>query len=270
MITNINKIEIKNCIVDELHVRERTDQNINLSPSRDDWQIDTYALAKFAGNLEAGNIENNGLEVVKFAIKRREVNELNSITLEYVNYEEGKPIDVVDYTQGNREYIYSVVPIVENGLEGTPNEVRIQSDFVGWWLVDRDTKNLLGFDMSIGSVENVELQLNQGRTVVETLNKYPHVYRDPRQYHTFSLSTVIIPSEFERSGASYDQILNNFINNHKPFLVKSDTGLLFVCDVSTPRHSSPKNTWRGHDYIELTLDFIEVQDYNEYILEREV
>lgn len=83
-ITKINYIEMKGCIVDEVHVRERTDSSINLSPTKDQWQVDTFLLAKFLNNLEAGNIDNAGLELVNFAIKRRKVSELDSITLGYL------------------------------------------------------------------------------------------------------------------------------------------------------------------------------------------
>ena len=46
-ITNINYIELSNCIVDELHVRQRIDENINITSSEDGWQLDTYLLAGF-------------------------------------------------------------------------------------------------------------------------------------------------------------------------------------------------------------------------------
>lgn len=257
--------ELKNGIYDELEIRERTD--IDTSNVRSDWKIDHRAIFKFINDLEGGNIQNSGLEIVSFAIKRRKASEIESITLGHLPFINNQQIEYIDYTQPNDDLIYSIVPIAENDLEGKTQDVSITSNFVGWHLVDKETGSVLSFDKGMDSVGTAETQLNQGRVLIETMTKYPSAYYWDKEYESFSLSTVIIPSEFERSGQSYEKILNTFIRDHRPFLVKSDTGRIFAVDVSNPKLSTPLNTWKQYDYGVLTLDFVEVMSVDEYMNE---
>lgn len=262
-VNNIYYGELKNAIFDELSIRERTD--IPMDNVKDTWQIDHRAIFQFLGNLEGGNIENSGLKITKFAIKRRKINEVNPITLSHMDFVNDSELVYHDYTQSNDELIYSVVPVAENGLEGNPSDTSVLSSFVGAYLVDKDTNNVLAFDTAIGNVGDIETQLTQGRTVIETMSRFPQVYYDPREYHQFTLTTAIIPSEFERSGKNYEDVLNNFIRKHIPYIVKFDTGRIFVCDVSNPRLSNPMNTWKDYDFGTISIDFVEVEDYETFM-----
>jgi hypothetical protein len=262
-VRNIYHVEIKNSIIDELNIRERID--VDTSNTKNNWQIDTRLLAKFMDDLEAGNVQNEGIQIVKFAIKRRKVDELNPITLGYLDFVNDSEVEYTDYTQGNDTYIYSIVPVGENDLEGKPTEVQIESDFVGWWIVDKDTNEVLGFDKFFDNNPSVETQLNQKRTVIETLTGLPQVFYTGLPYSTFSLQAVFLPEENQRSYVEFKRILDKFINQHKPFLVKGSTGELYVCDISNLRKSTPQNAYKGFDYISLTVDALEVMSYDEYM-----
>jgi hypothetical protein len=266
-ITNINNIQIKRCVVDELHVRSSTNSSVNLTSSKDTWQIDTYLLTRFQGNLEAGTIDNGGLQITQFAIKRRKTDEITPITLGYVPYQVGTNVTYTDYAQANDTYIYSIVPVGENGLFGVPNEISVTSDFTGWWIVDKDTNKTLSFDKAIGNLGDMETTFNQGRVEIKTLSKYPQYYYYDEQYHNFTLSGVFIPSENERSSKEYFNILNNFIKNHKPYIVKSGDGRIFICDISNLKVSNPQNTWQGYDYIHVQIDCTEIEDYETFMTE---
>lgn len=255
--------ELKNCIVDELHIRERT--NIDIKNNRDPWDLDTRLLAKFNGSLEAGNVDNGGLKIVKFAIKRRQIDEINSITLGHADFVNNANINWIDVTQPNGKFIYSIVPIGENGLEGFPNEINVESDFVGWWIVDKENNNVLPFDKAIGATGQVDTQLNQGRVVIETFSRFPQIYYHEKEYTSFSLTTVLVPAEYEKSGTLYQKTLQEFLQKHIPMIVKSGDGRIFVCDVSNLRTSQPLNVWSGHDYLSITVDLIEVDDYQSFM-----
>lgn len=262
-LTNAYYGEIKNAIVDELSIRSRTD--VTTENIRDTWELDHRAIFKFLGDLEGGNITNSGLQIVSFQIKRRRASDIDSYTLATMDFVNNTQVEYFDYTQPNDELIYSIVPIAENQLQGAAADVQIESDFTGWFLVDKETNNVLAFDKAIGSVGDVETTLNQGRTVINTFSRFPTTFYNPNNYHEFTLSTVIIPEEFRRSGYDYKQVLDNFIYNHKPFLVKSDNGRVYICDVSNPRATTPQNTWKDYDYIQLSLDFMEVGTESEYM-----
>ncbi|WP_211749703.1 hypothetical protein [Paenibacillus sp. Marseille-Q4541] len=255
--------ELKNGTYDELEIREAT--NVNTDSNKSNWEADTRAIFKFIEDLEGGNIANNGLEIVSFQIKRRRLNELDGYTLATIPFENNKKIEYIDYTQPNGELIYSIVPLAENALDGKSVEIQTESMFVGWWIVDKETNNILPMDKSIGSMGDVETSLQQGRTVIETLTRYPTVFYSEKNYHEFSLSTVITPEEFNLSGLEYEKILNDFIYSHKPCLVKSSDGRLFICDVHYPKESTPQNTWKDYDYKTITFDFTEIGGYDEYM-----
>lgn len=255
--------ELKNGVYDELEIREAT--NVDIGPTKSNWEADTRAIFKFIEDLEGGNIANNGLEIVSFQIRRRRPNELDGYTLATIPFENNKKIEYIDYTQPNGELIYSIVPLAENALDGKEVSTQTESDFVGWFLVDRDTNNVLAMDKSLDSPGEVDTELQQGRTVIETLTRYPSAFYTERNFHEFTLSTVIYPEEFSRSGFEYEKILNNFIYNHKPVLVKSSDGRVFICDVHSPKESSPQNTWEGYDYKVITLSFMEVGSYDSYM-----
>lgn len=263
-VRNINNIEMKNAIYDEVHIREKT-SGIDLTPTKEDWQMDTLLLAKFLGDLEAGNINNQGVKIVQFAIKRRKVNELNSITVGHRDFINNSQFVFEDYTQPNDEFVYSIVPVGENGLEGQENSINVKSDFAGYFLVDRFTNEVLEFDKFIGSENNMSTNLNQNRTQIETLAKYPSFFYGDANYHTFSLQSVFIPEEWETSDQVYQSILNKYIYSHKPFIVKGGNGSIYIVDVSSPSVETPQNVYRGRDYMTMTVQCTEIMDYKDYM-----
>ena len=169
-IRNINNVKLQNAIYDNVHIREKTD-SINTSNVKDDWQMDTILLAQFLGDLEAGNINNNGIAITKFAIKRRRVSEIIPLTVGYKNFINNNEFVYDDYTQPNGEFIYSIVPVGENGLEGQDTSITVTSDYAGYHLVDKDTNEVLSFDTFIGSEPNVTIAFNEGRNQIDTLTK---------------------------------------------------------------------------------------------------
>jgi hypothetical protein len=245
---------------------ESTELNV-----RETWQSDTKVLAKFVNSLEAGNIENSGKKIIKFRILRRLVGQgqLDDIQLGDVEIDPNvKDIDLsyTDSTQPNTKLVYSIIPVSEDGLDGAPKEIELESsDFTGYWIVDKDTNEVLSFDKAIGELGNVDTQLNQDRVVLESFSKFPQIYYMPKEYHQFTLTSAFIPEEWERSGDVYLNILNKFIRNHKPFIVKSGNGNIFVADISNIRTSSPLNAWTGHDFSTISIDITEVSDYVQFM-----
>ncbi|MFB5759114.1 hypothetical protein [Paenibacillus medicaginis] len=255
--------ELKNGQYDQLEIRERTD--VPTDSVKVGWNTDTRAIFEFTSDLEGGNITNGGLEIVSFLIRRRRADELTTYTLDKIPFVNNSQIEYVDKTQPNANLIYSIVPLAENAIDGKAVSVQAESDFVGWWIVDKATGNTLGFDQAIDDLGEVETELEQGRSVIETFSKYPTIYYSEKEYHTFTLEAALIPEELERSGYSYEKIKTQFISNHKPFLVKSDNGRLFVCDISNPTFKTPQNTWHGYDYATLSLEFTEIGTYEDYM-----
>jgi hypothetical protein len=234
------------------------------------WDNTTSLLAKFNNTLEAGSIANSGNKIVKFRIVRREADqdENGDTYLGEISFDNAASADIVfeDITNPNTDLIYTVIPVSENGLDGVPREIEVKSDFVGMWIVDKDTGEVLVFDKAIGNVGTVESTFNQQRTQIDTFGSYPQFYySNDSGYEVFSLSTVILPDDGKRTGKKYKDILNKFIKDHNPKIVKLDTGRVFVADISNMRASSPMVTWDGADYMTITVDVTETQDYPSYM-----
>ena len=267
---NIRFLEGRNAIFDEVHLKEDAN-NINVNKER--WGITTRLLAMFreGDRLSAGNILNDGIKIEKFIIKRRRIGETNNVVVGEAPYIENQRLDYIDYTQSNEKHIYSIVPLGENGIEGRPNEVEVESDFVGWWVVDKDENNvdhsdkILAFDMFTDSNPMVSTQLNTGRTVIDTFSKYPHIFHTNQSYNSFSLTATFVPEEWDRGGKLYERMIQDAVINHKPMIVKSSDGRIYVCEVSNPQMSNPQNSYKQYDYVNLTLDFTEIMDYEEYM-----
>lgn len=262
-INKINQLEGTKCTIDEINVRERID--ISCSNVKDVWRLDNLMLCRFLGSLEAGNTDASGLQIVKFIIKRRKINELNNIILGYRNFSNNTTMQYIDNTQTNDEYIYSVVPLAINQLEGKPNEVNHQSSFTGWFIVDKiNNENTITCDKFIDNELVINLQQNEGRVLIETFSQFPQIYKTPKKYHQFTLTcTVALENENINSFSEYQKVLN-LIDNNTPFLIKSGSGDVYICELSNPRKSSPLNTHRGRDYFTVEIDCIEVMSAIEY------
>lgn len=262
-VRNIKKAELQNGIYDHFHLRERTD--IDNSNEKVTWQIDSRILATFNGTMDAGNVfADSGLEIVKFAIKRRKIDEIEPITIGYAPFENNKEFTYLDITQPNDTFIYQVVPVASNDLESNPTEVEITSEFSGYFLVDVETDIIIPFDKSIGNVENVDKTQNKGRVQLDTFHRFPRYIYTNQRYNTFTLSTVLLPNVNERTYKQYER-LERLINENKPLLVKGSNGSMYVCEASNLRDNSPKNSWTGHDYITVTLDFTEIMTVEDYM-----
>lgn len=259
-----NYIEVKNSIVDHLRLDESSSVPINTS-TKSSWVSSTRLNALFSGNLEGGNIVGSGINVTSLNIKRRKSSDLVFTLIDNIPFENNSSMEFIDYTCPIGNYIYSVNPVLSNGLEGIGSTIMIDSDFVGYFLIDKDTNNVQEFDKFIDSEPTINTQLNQGRVALELFGKYPSIFYDETNYHTFSLSTVLIGEQFENSGIKYEDFLNNFVFNHKSFLVKSSMGKVYVCDVSAPQLSNPLNAWVGRNYCVLSIQLTEVMDYEDYI-----
>lgn len=264
VLNNFYRLDLKNVIVDEIHVREKTN-GINEDTDKATWQNDTRLLAKFINNLEAGNIDNEGVQIVKFAIKRRKIDEFTDDILAYTPFKSGTQIEYVDNSQANTKYIYSIAPIGENSLEGKSVEIEIESNFTGWFVVDKKNGDVITFDKSIGGDNpSVSTTLNQGRTQINTLSKFPQVYYNDQEYHSLTLSSIFTPDNGKRSNSEYEKILN-LILQHKPLIVKGSSGEFYICDISNPQNSTPRNTWGGYDYTTIQVDAVEIMNEKTYL-----
>lgn len=264
-IGNIDYIEINNCIADQIHLRELTSVIVDTTSTKETtWQADTRLLAKFQGDSEAGNINNEGNPINKIIFKRRKPGQIYNITIGSVDFDPTnvQSLNFVDYSQPVGSLIYSIVPVGSNRLEGRPNEISVESKFSGWWIIDENKNRQFGFNKQYGGEDRtVDIQLNQGRIEIETMSKYPVVYYDPTEYVRFNLSAVVVPSNYSITE------WNNFISiitQHTPLIVKSGNGDFYIVDVCAPSKQVLLNKYVNGDPFVLNCSCVEIMSVEEY------
>lgn len=262
-VTGLSSVRLSGAVFDYLHVEKSGNVNTDIQDTRH-WGPNTVMIAEFNNSLHSGNIENNGIPFSKFAVKCRRAGSTEQITVANVNYTGNGDYICIDHTQSSGYIIYSIVPISKTGIEGVPISTQIDCRFAGWWIADKDnSNNIIMFDKILNSIDqNVDIQLNQGRTVIETLSKFPQVYYTEKEYHTFTLT-----STFASAACSYEEYkrIVDILTSHKPFIVKSGSGDVYVCDVSAPKKTSLLNAYNGRDYITITVECTEIDDYKEFM-----
>jgi len=122
-----NSIKLQNCIADTLHI-DRTAESDD--PVK--WTGNTRLLARFNDNFEAGNIDPNELNITKWRIKRNKPNELKQ-TVGEVENQWNVEHQFEDYmVKSKQEYEYTVVPLIDDVIEGDNITHPVDVDFDGW------------------------------------------------------------------------------------------------------------------------------------------
>src|SRR5690606_11713339 len=96
----------------------------------------TVMLASLKGNLEAGSIYNNGIEVDRVRFQKRKSDELywtDVAELKY-NFPEKKLYEALDkYIQNDFEYEYSLLPVTDDVLGLRVKSSPIVADYDGFF-----------------------------------------------------------------------------------------------------------------------------------------
>lgn len=255
----------KNCVVDQVHITNAIGASEVSSNNVPQWTPNTLFLANFFNDLVAGNIHNEGLDIVSFELRRSRIGEMGSKTLGTLPFDAENPetIEFIDYTAGAGDYIYSIIPFSNSGDAGQASSIQIESDFSGVWMVDKFDNFTLGFDKQWGSKTTFDVTFNEKRIEIQNFSDYPSVYYLPGQHATFAITTLVLPSEW--SSKEWAKIMEK-IKTRKPMLIKSGSGDLYVCNIHTP----VKSTWmveahRKSDPMQITLECMEVMSYNAYM-----
>ena len=252
------------------------DNNIITIPknSHDSWYDDTRMLAQFNNNLEAGNIYSNGLSFNQFAITRRRSSELNSILIKMVPFLNGQQMTYTDVTAGVDNYIYEVYPVGTNGIWGNPSSAEIYTgSFAGWWILDKEnTTNVIEGDQytDLNSEPDIQGQLNQTISVIDTFQQYPMVYKFGNKfYHSYTLNLILMGTNGISSFSIYNTLLS-MANLGRPLVFKNGNGLLYfgqITDIKPKSHlASHRDTAGGivRDFMYVDVTFVETISEADY------
>jgi hypothetical protein len=301
-ISNLANIQIQNCIVDEIKVDEEINDLYNstvtkteessgygdgyygdggfgegipnivykLNYNKDEWGYDTVLLSLFTNEtlLEAGNINNNGVEVEYIRFKKRKADSLVWQTISDISFNSNNQLySIIDrLVQSTEQYEFACVPLT-SGIEGRESTVQIQCDFEGLWLVDKTQGIQFYYDLEYGEIENVtQVAVHQP---LQSL--FPYVQTSATDYHKSSISATIISADtLNRNTTDGSQInirqerllresIFAFLKNRKPKILKDGNGRYYMVMILGSPREKPMNELQGA-IVGTQFDWIEVGD----------
>ncbi len=266
---NINYVELKNGIYDDLYITRATDIELSNECPKD-WDFDTILWAKFNNSTDAGNVdwslETTSHLVLKsrtdgnFEWKTIAVKEVHSIDDFIINYPDyfvasGQPVE------------YAIVPVLY-GCEGIYASTSVTSQFDKLFLIEGNT--VWGTDITDGFCDTTR---NIPSSNVELLHsKYPIFVRNTiANYDTGNCKGSFVPlakekncelaydSEYDYQRIKYQREFMDFICDSIPKILKLPDGRLWLVQV-TPNPSDTAN--QHYNNREINWSWVEVGDVN--------
>jgi len=252
MISNLNLIQLKNCIADEILVSKNV-TTIDLSSAKSNWDINTLLLAKFMNNLEGGNISLGGLSITGWKIRRRDITTLNKKDLATVINTSTQDLNYLDYTGKSQViYEYEVSPM-SGDIEGNAFTTTITCELDYWWISDDTDIYPLFLNLEVSDI-NTNIQ----RYSYDTFNQYPIVSYGNQKYQSGSITTMLMDTSLNTS-KNYRDNFESFINNQKQKTLRNPNGDVWLVDT----HSSKRNIYTQlvEDISSYSFDWNEINKY---------
>ncbi|MCH5344499.1 MAG: hypothetical protein J1E64_10705 [Acetatifactor sp.] len=212
-IENIDYIELKNGLYDDLYITKATDFEIT-GQLPEEWDFDTVLWAKFNNSTNAGNIDWSLETTSHLILKIREQNSFiwKTILTKEINTLDDFVINYPDYfIASGQPCEYAIVPVFY-GTEGEYAISRITPKFQKMFLIEGNT--VWGTEITDGFCDTTR---NIPSSTIELLNsKYPIFVRNTiANYDTGTCKGSFVPvTEENECEGEYDEA-NNLINQHE-------------------------------------------------------
>ena len=266
---DINKIELKNGIYDDLYITKATDFDLDENYNRV-WNFDTILWAKFNDNTNAGNVDWNVQTVSHLLLKSRNHGEFlwKTLFVKEINTIEDFVINYPDYFIASGATVeYAIVPVLY-GTEGNYATSTVTPKFTKMFLIEGDT--VWGPDLTD---EFCDTTRNVPSSTVELLNsKYPIFVRNTiANYDTGNCTGSLIPlvneetcelafdTSYDYQRVQYQKAFMNFICDGIPKILKLPDGRIWIVQV-TPNPTDSANT--VYNNRQISWSWVEVGDIN--------
>lgn len=243
-ISDANIITIFGVTTDQLKISEieLSDEDIDIfyrATSAPTWDENTIVCADFDNSLEAGLLKLGGVQLMGYKVMAQVEGHSAVRVVGFVAKTDELYQSCHDaYAVFNRNVIYSVVTVDENGAEGDPISVTITLPTDGWWLVDPDDDS--NFVEFLYNLEEPSVRTEEDRVEITTFGKYPIVRYGPKKSKRGSLSTLFIPDDISLQTA-IEQVekAEALLALHKPLVLKNNRGNVYLVDANSMQESMP-------------------------------
>ncbi len=268
-IKNINYVELKNGIYDDLYITKAIDFELS-NECPQEWDFDTILWAKFNGTTNAGNIDWD-LDVISHIIlkSRTEGNyQWKTIAVKEIKTVDDYIINYPDYFTASGETVeYAVVP-VSYGCEGNYATTKAMLKINKMFLIEGNI--IWGTEITDGYCDTTR---NIPSSTVELLNKrYPIFIRNTvANYDTGNCKGSFVPLVDENScNLAYDEQHNyqrikyqrdfmDFICDSIPKILKLPDGRLWIIQV-TPNPTDAAN--QSYNDRQISWNWVEIGNIN--------
>jgi len=263
-IENINYIELKNGIYDELYITKATDSELSNEFPKE-WDFDTILWAKFSGTTNAGNVDWNLENTSHIILKSRTDGNFQwkTIVVKEVNAIEDFVINYPDYFVASGQPVeYAIVPVLY-GLEGNYATTKVTSTFRKMFLIEGNT--VWGTEITDGFCDTTR---NIPSSTVELLNsRYPIFVRNTiANYDTGNCKGSFVPLDEESCEFAYDaeqdyerikyqREFMDYICDSIPKILKLPDGRLWLVQVTPNPNDTANQTYNNR---EISWSWVEV------------
>lgn len=264
-IENVNYVELKNGIYDDLYITKATDFEITNNCPKE-WDFDTILWAKFNGNTNAGNIDWDLDTISHIILKSRTEGsyQWKTIAVKEIYSVDDYVINYPDYFTASGESVeYAIVPI-SYGSEGSYATTKAALRFSKMFLVEGTT--IWGTEITDGYCDTTR---NIPSSTVELLNsRYPIFIRNTiANYDTGNCKGSFVPlsddencelaynSEHDYQRTKYQREFMDFICDSIPKILKLPDGRLWIIQV-TPNPTDTAN--QAYNDREISWSWVEI------------
>lgn len=267
-IDDINYIELKNGVYDDLYVTKDIQSEVNnLIP--EDWNFDTILWAKFNNNTSAGNVDWSIETVSHVIVKVREINSFvwRTIYVKDIHTYDDFVINYPDYLIASGQTCeYAIVPVLY-GAEGVYSTSTITPKFDKMFLIEDSV--VWGTEITDGFCDTTR---NIPSSTIVLLNKQRPIFvsNTIANYDTGTCKGAFVPvtedqctlaydSEYDYQRIRYQKDFMDFISDRIPKILKMPDGRIWIVQI-TPDPTDSAETVYNNRYI--SFSWVEVGDIN--------
>lgn len=261
--TQYEKIRFQNGIFDEVHMLESID--IVCSEEKTPWDYDTVFLWK-GENLEAGNVELEGIPINSLLIKRRRKEDFVFEDIMLFPYDPDKEFyEFKDkFIESHEDYIYGVQPLggsIQNPVLGEIATSEVEASFSSVWIVGKDVQYKLMYNLDLGAYETV-----MPSSTIETLGSmYPYVIQSGDiRYRKGNIKTMLLSDKTLQRGDTSPRDEKNirraimaFLTDGKPKYFKDGSGEQMLISIVGAPKLVPNNDLEQMIY-NIEVEFVEI------------
>jgi len=263
-IENINYVELKNGIYDDLYISRNTDFGLN-GGFPTEWDFDTILWARFNNTTNAGNVDWNLETTTHIILKGRTEGNFKwkTIVVKETNTIEDFVINYPDYFVASGQPVeYAIVPILW-GMEGDYATTKVTSKFNKMFLIEGNM--VWGTEITDGFCDTT--RNIPSSTVVLLNSRYPIFVRNTiANYDTGNCKGSFVPldeescefaygAEQDYERIKYQREFMDYICDGIPKILKLPDGRLWLVQVTPDPTDTANQTYNDR---EISWNWVEV------------